>query len=62
MKITKCKSCGLDVATVATKKGNKVVCDVYWDGDYVANTKNHQPVPHNCSAVVKRNKHGKKRF
>lgn len=62
MKITKCRSCGLDVAVVHTRKGTRVVSDVHWDGEYSANTKNGSPVPHNCPSSTRKNKHAKKRF
>lgn len=56
MKITKCVECGAEVARVVTKKGNKVLCDVYWDGEYKVYEKNRQPLAHNCPFVHKRRK------
>lgn len=62
MKLSTCKTCGLEVAVMSTKKGKRVTCDVYWDGEHKVNTKNHQPVPHSCTGAVRKNKNAKKRF
>lgn len=56
MKILKCKSCGMDISHVKTKRGKPVVCDVYWDGEFKIYYKNHQPIPHNCIQIKKKEK------
>lgn len=58
MKINKCKQCGLDVAQVKTKRGKAVTSEVYWDGntgEFKVYTKNHQPTPHTCSNIRRKN-------